>query len=147
MQEIDFDNKKTSLSAETFIAFQKNIKDAFKNYKIGELTINTDVIKNGYLTNVNLTKDENNTVNLSLLWNVDPDQTIKSGADYFVAYLPQEFRPEQNYVYGGARGEDANGPASFVIAKNDGRIVLTAFQNSNKIAMSCSFKAQGGIEV
>lgn len=147
MQEIDFENGKTSISAETFKAFQTNVKNAFKNYQIGELTINTEIVKNGSLTNVNLTKDENNTVNLSLLWNVDPDMTISSGADYYVAYLPQEFRPEQNYVYGGARGEDANGPASFVVAKNDGRIVLTAFQNSNKIAMSCSFKAQGGIEV
>ena len=36
MQEIDFEDKKTSLSAATFSAFQRNVKNAFKNYKIGQ---------------------------------------------------------------------------------------------------------------
>lgn len=147
MQEIDFENKKTSISAETFTAFQKNIKDAFKNYKTGELTINQDVIKNGNLTYVSLTKDENNTVNLSLRWNVDTNNPIKANTDYRIAYLPQEFRPSVDYVYGGARAESPYGNATFVVAKSDGRIVITSSQVSKIIALSCSFKAQGGIEV
>lgn len=147
MQEIDFEDKKTSISAATFKAFQKNVKDAFKNYKTGELTINQDVIKNGNLAYVSLTKDENNTVNLSLRWNVDSNNPIKANTDYRIAYLPQEFRPAVNFVYGGARAESPYGNATFVIAKEDGRIVITASQVSKIIAISATFKAQGGIEV
>ena len=147
MQEIDFEDGKTSVSASTFMAFQKNIKDAFKNYKIGELTINQDVIKNGKLVYVSLTKDENNTVNLSLRWNVDANNPIKANTDYRIAYLPQEFRPEQDYIYGGARAEQVQGYATFVIAKDDGRIILTPFSSSKVLAMSATFKAQGGIQV
>lgn len=147
MQEIDFENKKTSISAETFAAFQKNIKDAFKNYKTGELTINQDVIKNGNLAYVSLTKDENNTVNLTLRWNIDASNPIVAGRDYRIAYLPQEFRPSVDYVYGGARAEKPYGNATFVVAKEDGRIVITASQVSSIIAMSATYKAQGGIQV
>lgn len=147
MQEIDFEDKKTSLSAATFSAFQRNVKKAFKNYKIGQLILNTDVIKNGSLSYVNLSKDENNTVNLSLCWNIDNNNPIAAGVDYFVAYLPQEFRPAQEFVYGGCRAEQPYGPASFVISANDGRIVLTASQVSKKLAMNCSYKAMGGTEV
>lgn len=147
MQEIDFENKKTSISAETFMAFQNNIKNAFKNYKTGELTINQEVVQGGNLAYVSLTKDENNTVNLSLRWNVDTDNPVTIGNNYRIAYLPQEFRPAQDYIYGGARAEQSMGYATFVIAKDDGRIILTPFTNSKILAMSATFKAQGGIEV
>lgn len=147
MQEIDFEDKKTSISAATFKAFQKNVKDAFKNYKTGELTINQEVVKGGNLAYVSLTKDENNTVNLSLRWNVDTNNPIKANTDYRIAYLPEEFRPDVNYIYGGARAEGPYGNATFVVAKEDGRIVITSSQASKIIAMSATFKAGGGIEV
>lgn len=147
MQKINFEDGVTSISAGTFNAFQNNIEDAFVNYKAGELTINQDVIKNGNLAYVSLTKDENNTVNLSLRWNIDSNNPIKANTDYRIAYLPQEFRPAVNYVYGGARAEKPYGNATFVIAQEDGRIVITASQVSSIIAMSATFKAQGGIQV
>lgn len=145
MQEIDFKNKKTSLSAATFSAFQKNIADAFHNYKIGELIINTDVIQNGNLSSVLLTKDETDTVQLSFSWN--SSFNLNPGQDYYIAYLPQEFRPLAGYVYGGCRAEQPYGPASFVVCNDDGRVVITASQASKKLAMSCSYKAMGGTEV
>ena len=145
MQEIDFKDKKTSLSAATFSAFQKNIADAFHNYKIGELIINTDVIQNGNLSSVLLTKDETDTVQLSFSWN--SSFNLNPGQDYYIAYFPQEFRPLAGYVYGGCRAEQPYGPASFVVCNDDGRIVLTASQASKTVAMSVSYKAVGGIEV
>ena len=145
MQEIDFEDKKTSLSAATFSAFQKNVADAFHNYKIGELIVNTDVIQNGNLSSVLLTKDETDTVQLSFIWN--SSFPLNPGQDYFIVYLPQEFRPANGYVYGGCRAEQPYGPASFVVCDDDGRVVITASQASQKIAMSCSYKATGGTEV
>ena len=145
MQEINFEDKKTSLSAATFSAFQKNVKDAFHNYKIGELIINTDVIQNGNLSSVLLTKDETDTVQLSFSWN--SSFNLNPGQDYYIAYLPQEFRPANGYIYGGCRAEQPYGPASFVVCDDDGRVVITASQASQKIAMSCSYKATGGTEV
>ena len=145
MQEIDFEDKKTSLSAATFSAFQKNVADAFHNYKIGELIVNTDVIQNGNLSSVLLTKDETDTVQLSFIWN--SSFPLNPGQDYSIVYLPQEFRPANGYVYGGCRAEQPYGPASFVVCNDDGRVVITASQASKKLAMSCSYKAMGGTEV
>lgn len=145
MQEIDFEDKKTSLSAATFSAFQKNVKDAFHNYKTGELTINTEVIQGGNLSSITLSKDESNTVQLSLIW--DSSFNLTPGQDYWIAFLPQEFRPANGFIYGGCRAEQPYGPASFVVSNDDGRIVITASQASKMIAMSCSYKAVGGIEV
>lgn len=145
MQEIDFEDKKTSLSAATFSAFQKNVKDAFHNYKTGELTINTDLIKAGYIDSITLTKDETDTVQLSFIWN--SSFALNPGQDYNIVYLPQEFRPANGYIYGGCRGEQPYGPASFVVCNDDGRVVITTSQASTKIAMSCSYKAQGGSEI
>ena len=145
MQEINFEDKKTSLSAATFSAFQKNVKDAFHNYKTGELTINTEVIQGGNLSSITLSKDESNTVQLSLIW--DSSFNLTPGQDYWIAFLPQEFRPANGFIYGGCRAEQPYGPASFVVSNDDGRIVITASQASKKLAMSCSYKAVGGIEV
>ena len=144
MQEIDF-NERTSLSPATFKAFQKNVKDAFHNYKVGELIINTDVIKSGYIDSVTLSKDETDTVQLSFIWN--SSFALTPNQDYTIVYLPQEFRPANGYIYGGCRAEQPYGPASFVACNDDGRVVITASQASKKIAMSCSYKASGGIEV
>ena len=145
MQEIDFENEKTSLSAETFKAFQKNIADAFHNYKIGELIINTEIIQNGSISNVLLTKDETDTVQLSFVW--DSSFELNPGWDYAIVHLPQEFRPANGYIYGGCRAEQPYGPASFVVCDDDGRVVITASQASKKLAMSCSYKAVGGTEI
>lgn len=145
MQEIDFEDKKTSLSAATFSAFQKNVKDAFHNYKTGELTINTEVIQGGNLSSITLSKDESNTVQLSFVW--DSSFELNPGWDYAIVYLPQEFRPANGYIYGGCRAEQPYGPASFVVCNDDGRVVITASQASKKLAMSCSYKAMGGTEV
>lgn len=144
MQEISFDEK-TSLSPATFKAFQKNISNAFHNYKIGELIINNDVIQNGSISNVLLTKDETDTVQLSFVW--DSSFELNPGWDYAIVYLPQEFRPANGYIYGGCRAEQPYGPASFVVCNDDGRVVITASQASKKLAMSCSYKAMGGTEV
>lgn len=144
MQEIDF-NERTSLSPATFKAFQKNVKDAFHNYKVGELIINTGVIKSGYIDSVTLSKDETDTVQLSFIWN--SSFALNPGQDYNIVYLPQEFRPANGYIYGGCRGEQPYGPASFVVCNDDGRIVLTASQASKTVAMSVSYKAVGGTEV
>lgn len=145
MQEIDFEDEKTSLSAATFKAFQKNVADAFHNYKIGELIINTEIIQNGSISNVLLTKDETDTVQLSFVW--DSSFELNPGWDYAIVYLPQEFRPANGYIYGGCRAEQPYGPASFVVCDDDGRVVITASQASKKLAMSCSYKAVGGTEV
>lgn len=144
MQEINFEDKKTSLSAATFKAFQNNIKNAFHNYKIGELIVNTDIIQNGSISNVTLTKDETDTVQLNFVWN--SSFALNPNHDYFIVYLPQEFRPKDDYVYGGCRAENPYGPASFVVCKSDGRVVITVSQASKMVAMSCSYKAAGGIE-
>lgn len=141
MELIEFKNNETSVSAEVFLAFQDNVKNALTNYKTGEFEITE-----GYAVyEIVLTKDENNTVNLSLIW--EPSQDIVPGWDYTVGHLPQEFRPKQGYIYGGARGENPYGPASFVVCDDDGRVVITASQNSKKIAMSCTYKAIGGEEI
>ena len=145
MQEIDFEDKKTSLSAATFSAFQNNIKNAFHNYKTGELIINTDLIKAGYIDSITLTKDETDTVQLSFIWN--SSFALNPGKDYNIVYLPQEFRPANGNIYGGCRAEQPYGSASFVVCNDDGRVVITASQASKKLAMSCSYKASGGIKV
>ena len=138
MELIEFKNGETSVSAEVFLAFQDNIKKALVNYKEGELQINNSY----FLENVSLTKDENNTVNLSFSW--EPPSDIKTNQDYIVGYLPQEFRPHVPYIYGGARGEYPYCSPTFVIARDDGRVILNTPQKCALLAMSCSFKASGG---
>lgn len=145
MQEIDFEDGKTSISAATFNAFQKNIKDAFIDYKVGKLIINTDVVKDGTISYVSVSKDESNTVQLNLTWS--SSFNLQAGKDYIIAYLPQEFRPKVDYIYGGCRAEKPIGVATFVIAQEDGRIVVTANQASTIVALSTSYKAEGGNQV
>lgn len=138
MELIEFKNGETSVSAEVFSAFQNNIKKALVNYKEGELQIT-----NSYnVHDISLSKDENNTVNLNLIW--EPPSNIEINKDYIIGYLPQEFRPRVSYIYGGARGENPFCSPTFVIARNDGRIIFTTPQKCALLALSCSFKADGG---
>ncbi|MFR1680492.1 MAG: hypothetical protein ACLSV8_04545 [Clostridia bacterium] len=149
MQEINFEDGKTSLSGATFNAFQNNIKNAFHNYKTGEIAINSDVVKDGSIYDVVLTKDESGIVTFALRWESTFD--LNAGWDYKIGYLPQEFRPQAVHLSGGCRGEQPTNPATYVLVgaeggADDGRIIVSPSQKCRWIMLCATYKALGGIE-